>query len=358
MNKEYQKINIGSPPQSQNLLIEEEEVQPKEEVTKELELKEEPVEEPKTELEIDLDEKKEAKSETEDESKKKSPGRPKGSTNKKRDKRIQQLVEREKKAAARAEEAERRAQELEARLFDSTKQNNSSRQQSLETHLESLEKQLQMALDEDDTAQAVKIQKALTQAMMEHAAVSYELQNTPEYYEPRQQYQDQPKASEYAVDWVDEHPQFNNDVEFRNAALGVNAKLIGEGYDPDSAEFYEELDIRLSKRYPEFYDIDSENVVQSNSGNQNSRASSVDETENIEDTEDYPQTVAGASRTPSGSTSVKKGRKSKNTVILNESDLDVIEHWGIDPYQYAKRKKLEQEKDRGDYVPIFIPKDK
>lgn len=360
MTKEYQKIDIGQPPQAKELFIEEEVVEEKVPVQKEVSFEEDTKDEaPKKEVEIDLDGSNDDEDETEVESKdepKRSPGRPKGSKNKKRDKRIKQLVDKAAAAEKRAEEAERRAQQYEAKLFESAKESNSSRQKSLEQNLESLEKQLQMALDEDDTASAVQIQKAMTQAMMEHAAVSYELQNSPEKYEPPQQ-QQEAKPSDYAVEWVEDHPEFNEDIEFRNAALGVNAKLINEGFDPDSEEFYEELDNRLSKRYPEFFDIDSENVVQSNSENKKSHASSSDETENKEGTEDYPQTVAGASRTPTGSTSVKKGRKTKNTVLLTESDLAVIEHMGMDPVQYAKRKKLEQEKSRGDYVPIIIPKD-
>lgn len=347
----YEKINIGNPPQAEEIIIEEEDNQESEEEQEEIIIKEVVVED--SEDSDDSDD-----SDEQEEEPKSKVGRPKGSKNKKRDKRIQQLVERAKKAEERAEEAEKRNQEFEQKLFNSTKDSYSSKQKALENQLESLEKRLEQSLDDGDTAQAVKLQKELTQTMMEYAAINYELQNAPKEYVPRQR-EAQTNPSDYALEWVDDHPEFNNDIEFRNAALGVNSKLINEGFDPDSEEFYQELDKRLSRRYPEFYDINSEDMVQLDSGNKNPRASRSSETENIESEDDYPQTVAGASRTPNGSTSVKKSRKnSKNTVILTEEDKAIMQNWGIDPIQYAKRKKLMENSEKGDYVPIIIPTDK
>jgi hypothetical protein len=341
----YEKINIGNPPQAEEIVIEEEEKTELEEPT----LQEVVIEEAADSEDSEVQEEEKPKSKA---------GRPKGSKNKKRDKRIQQLVERAKKAEEQAEQIAQENEYYKEQLFNSTKNSYSSKQKALETELSSLEQKLQNALDEDDTAEAVKLQKELTQTMMEFAAVNYELQSAPKEYVPQQR-EAQTEPSDYALGWVDDHPEFNNDIEFRNAALGVNSKLINEGFDPDSEEFYQELDKRLSRRYPEFYDINSEDVVQLDSGNKNPPASKSSETENIESEDDYPQTVAGASRTPSGSTSVKKSRKnSKNTVILTEEDKNIMQNWGIDPIQYAKRKKLMEESEKGDYVPIIIPTDK
>jgi hypothetical protein len=154
----------------------------------------------------------------------------------------------------------------------------------------------------------------------------------------------QPTASPYALEWIDEHPAFNDDEEFNAAALGANAKLLKLGFDPETPEFYEELDKRLSKRYPEYFDTSFEDVVE------------YKEDDESDDSEsDIPQTVAGASRTPSGSTSgakAKSGRKKKNTVILTESDQILCQKWGIDPVSFAKRKKALEGKEKGDYTDI------
>jgi hypothetical protein len=81
-----------------------------------------------------------------------------------------------------------------------------------------------------------------------------------------------------------------------------------------------------------------------------------DEGEDSSDSEDnIPQTVAGASRTPSGSTpgnNTKSGRKKRNTVVLTEEDQILCRKWGISPIDFAKRKKALEGKDKGDYTDI------
>lgn len=279
---------------------------------------------------------------------KKAPGRPKGSKNKKRDKRIQQLLEQRDEEAKKAAEMEAKLAAIEKQMFESTKASTKSRKSTLEDSLESLQAQLKSAYDDDDTDAIVKIQDKMLKANMEYAAVNYELENTPEEYPTKKATQEAPKASPYALSWIDDHPEFNKDVEFNAAALGANAKLIKEGFDPEGPEFYEELDKRLSKRYPEYFegysDTSDSDVVEY----------SKDDPSEDDDDSDYPQTVAGASRTPSGSTPGSKasGRKRKNTVILTQEDQILCNKWGIDPVDFAKRKKSLEGKDKGDYTNI------
>jgi hypothetical protein len=350
----YQPINIPNRQGAKQLDVELEEPKEKEEVTTTVEVEQqEPEVEVKEQVEIDIDEGAAVEDEVEDEEPKqeeevpkpkKKRGRPKGSTNKKRDKRIQQLVEDKKREAERNAALEAKLEALEKHMHETNKASVNSRKNTLEQSLESLQGQLKNAIESDDAAAIVDIQNKMMQANMEYAAVNYELQNTPEEYAAPVKQEQQPTASPYALEWIDEHPAFNDDEEFNAAALGANAKLLKLGFDPETPEFYEELDKRLSKRYPEYFDTSFEDVVE------------YKEDDESDDSEsDIPQTVAGASRTPSGSTSgakAKSGRKKKNTVILTESDQILCQKWGIDPVSFAKRKKALEGKEKGDYTDI------
>lgn len=348
----YQTIDIpGRKPADSIKVSMEPEREPEEKPTKQVQIeaeKEEPdVKEP---LEVSLDDDSDddettaTTEEPKDEKPKRKPGRPKGSTNKKRDKRIQQLLEARDKEAKKAAEMEAKLEALEKRMYESTKASTTSRKTTLEQTLQSLQAQLKNAIEEDDAAAIVEIQDKMMKTNMEYAAVNYELENTPEEYVAPQKQQKKPEASPYALEWIDDHPEFKKDEEFHAAALGANAKLLKEGYDPESEEFYIELDKRLSKRYPEYFDTSDSDVLE--------YKGEVDDSD--DDDDDTPQqTVAGASRTPSGSTSGKQsGRKRKNTVILTQEDQILCQKWGLDPVAFAKRKKSMEGKERGDYVDI------
>jgi hypothetical protein len=356
----YQPINIpGRSPAKQLDVQLEEPKEPEPEKLEEVEVEEEAKEpEVKEEVQVDLDEdsvvddddsdddeEEQQQQKPKKEKLKKKAGRPKGSTNKKRDKRIQQLLEEKKREAEKAAALETKLEELERKSYETTRASTASRKKALETNLESLQAQLKNAIEDDDAAAIVDIQSKMMQANMEYASVAYEYDNTPEEYQAPPKQQKQPEASPYALEWIDEHPEFNQDEEFHAAALGVNAKLLKLGFDPESPEFYEELDKRLSKRWNEYYDISDSDVVQYKE----------DDESNDSESDDIPQTVAGASRTPTGSTSgvkAQSGRKRKNTVILTESDQILCQKWGIDPVAFAKRKKALEGKEKGDYTDI------
>ena len=54
--------------------------------------------------------------------------------------------------------------------------------------------------------------------------------------------------------WKRRHPRFNRDAVFGNFAVGVDRQLASENrLDPESDEYYEELDRRIAERYPEEY---------------------------------------------------------------------------------------------------------
>jgi hypothetical protein len=321
-------------------------------------------EEDSNEIEIVLGEenveepvKEEPKQEEKQEEEAPKRGRPKGSTNKKRDKRIKQLLEKADKEAQRAAQLEAKLNELEEKMFTSERASTEAQKDSLEKEIDSLTKRMQTALEEEDSEEVVKIQREITNASVKHSQVSEKLATTPAE-PPKKEVTQQPEASEHALNWVDDHPEFNSDVIFHQAALGVNQYLISQGYNPDSEEFYSELDNQLSKRFPEYFDTSSENVLQSEGEDQkSSNASNFDDGTENEEIEDYPQTVAGASRTPTGSAPKNKAsRKNANVVKLSEEDVLLCQQWGMDPKTFAIRKQMEQKKEKGEYTPVKIPR--
>lgn len=58
------------------------------------------------------------------------------------------------------------------------------------------------------------------------------------------------KPSEKALAWKERSPWFGKDEVMTSAALGVHNKLIKEGVDPDSDDYYGELDSQIRALFP------------------------------------------------------------------------------------------------------------
>jgi len=93
------------------------------------------------------------------------------------------------------------------------------------------------------------------------------------------------------------------------AALAIDAELKGEGYDPQDQDFYQEIDNRLKKAFPQKLG-ESENRLQ-------------------EVTSSPAQVVSGGSRSSSSSS-----RKVK----LSKEDVALAQKWNIPLEKYAAEK--------------------
>jgi len=87
--------------------------------------------------------------------------------------------------------------------------------------------------------------------------------NTQAQAQPQQQYVQQEQQtvqpSQEALNWADKNPWFNQNQEATAWAEHVHNSLAGEGFDLDSDEYYEELNNRIYKVYP---DLRSDNAEQ------------------------------------------------------------------------------------------------
>lgn len=83
--------------------------------------------------------------------------------------------------------------------------------------------------------------------------------------QPEPQQQVAPKPTEKASKWAQENPWFGNDEHKDMTALayGVHEKLVrNEGFDPNSDEYFQEIDRTMRSKFPEYFGEDDGREVQ------------------------------------------------------------------------------------------------
>lgn len=268
------------------------------------------------------------------------------------EKRIRELNAKAKTYEDMVRERDEEIARLKAEYTNTTKQSKESLKTSLEAQMKTLNSQFIAAMEAGESTQVSEIQDQLMDTKMRLASISYELENTKEVKEPVkpkvEPKQTSKEVPQKALDWIEEHPEFNTDPIFYGAALTVNNILISEGYDPDDDSFYDEINARLSKRFPDIFDKNIENDVKS-SGKEN-----ISSEETLKTKEKVEQTVSGASRTPSTSINGKPQVTSKTKVTLTQEDIRLAEKWGMSKEKFARRKLLLEGRQPSEYSPIFV----
>lgn len=67
----------------------------------------------------------------------------------------------------------------------------------------------------------------------------------------------QPQADPKAARWQSENSWFGSDDEMTSFALGLHTKLIKNGIDPNSDEYYTRLNSRIRQVFPENFDLEN-----------------------------------------------------------------------------------------------------
>ena len=232
-------------------------------------------------------------------------------------KRIDRLTKKMREAERREQEAIRYAQAIQNEAT-SLKQRFSSLDQSyvteytnrINTEVQQAENELARAIEIGDSAQTVAAQRKLTNlAIQQDRAAQAKLQQDRyrQQQQAAQQYQtqqpmpaQQPRRPDAkAEQWALKNTWFGQDEAMTYAAFGIHKKLVeDEGFDPQSDDYYNELDRRIASKF----------------GKPNKRAA---------------QTVVGASR--SGN-SGRSGRK----VRLTPSQVAIAKKLGVPLEEYAK----------------------
>lgn len=180
----------------------------------------------------------------------------------------------------------------------------------VKTQIASVQSELRRAMDSHDSQKMVEAQQKLAELTYEQqrikAARSRQPQPQTQQTQPQQQLPSQqqlpqrPAPDPRAQKWAEKNDWFGKDRVLTQTAMGVHAQLVEEeGFDPESNEYYTELDKRMKK------------YIQP-SATQRERPA---------------QTVAGVSRS-TGNT----GRK----VRLTASQAEMAKKLGVPLEQYAK----------------------
>lgn len=233
--------------------------------------------------------------------------------------RINRLTKKMREAERRENEALNYAKQVQAEA-NSLKQRMSSLDNSyvneyttrVETQLAQTEKEMARAMELGDTQAAVEAQRKLTALSIENdrasqAKMQQERQKEAASQQPQQQAQPQQqqmrRPDRKAEDWAEKNEWFGQDEAMTFAAFGIHKKLVEEeGFDPQSDDYYNELDQRISEKFR-------------TPANNTSRRPA--------------QTVAGVSRSTSGRSTGKKVR-------LTPSQVAIAKKLGVPLSEYAK----------------------
>ena len=232
--------------------------------------------------------------------------------------RINRLTKKMREAERRENEALNYAKQVQAEA-NSLKQRMSSLDNSyvneyttrVETQLAQTEKEMARAMELGDTQAAVEAQRKLTSLSIENDRASQakmQQERQKEAASQQQQQQAQPQQQQMrrpdrkAEDWAEKNEWFGQDEAMTFAAFGIHKKLVEEeGFDPQSDDYYNELDQRISEKFR-------------TPANNTSRRPA--------------QTVAGVSRSTSG----RSGKK----VRLTPSQVAIAKKLGVPLSEYAK----------------------
>ncbi len=264
-------------------------------------------------------------------------------------KRIQELASQKNAAVQEAANYKRMYEETVQRMQTETKTVNANLKTTLEQQYNSLLQQMGDAIRAGEADKVVQCQTAMMDTKIQLDKLNSA--PAPESVPNRQRVEAEtpvPKIPELARLWIEDHPNFNSDELFHNAAITVNNQLLREGYDVESEEFYEQLSARLTKRFPEAFGTPEESMVQYKGDETDDSAFIVKQPARPQ-VRTQEQTVSGPSR-PSANT-IRSSRSSSNQVTFSKQDSDMMNAWGLDQERIANRIKHNDANRQSDNPP-------
>ena len=170
-----------------------------------------------------------------------------------------------KEAIALAQRLLQENQRVNNVIYNGEREYVSTIQELAKREVEQAKKQYKEAFESGDSEALVDAQEQLNLANLKmvraHNVQTGALQ-TPEnevkqvqerLNRPVQVEQEIPKPDRKALAWQDRNSWFGQDEEMTAAALGLHAKLVKEGIDQTSDEYYDTLDRTMRKRFSDYF---------------------------------------------------------------------------------------------------------
>ena len=228
-------------------------------------------------------------------------------------------AERREQAAVEYAQAVEKKRQMDQERFNKVDSDYTKKfEDNVKLGMDSAQKELAMAIEAGDATAQVEANKRIAALAFENAKLEQRKQE-PIVQEPVQlsdggrlppqpTIQDLPAPDPQAEAWASRNTWFGQDRAMTYTAFEIHKDLVNEGFDPQSNDYYAEVDKRIKVDFPhKFGNTDTK---------QTNRA---------------VQSVASANR------SVKPGRK---TVRLTSSQVAIAKKLGVPLEEYAKQIKL------------------
>jgi len=217
---------------------------------------------------------------------------------------------------ARVQKAQREAL---AKKYSSVEQASvKDRESSIASGLQAAQAKLAAAREEGNIAAEIEAQKDIARLGYEEARLVEAKKIAEESVKSKPKEQDLPMFNQQQIqqrvdpkaeEWGAQNKWFGTDTAMTYTAFDIHNKLEEEGYDPQSDEYYAEIDKRIRLEFPHKF---------------------ANNTDKVKETTKPVQQVAAATR------STKTGRK---TISLTPSEVAIAKKLGVSLEDYAKQKK-------------------
>ena len=234
--------------------------------------------------------------------------------------RLRETQRREEAAIEYARNLQQRTDELEQRFQRTDADRLIEAKGRIDTQMITLKQIIKKAREEYDIDTETEAQQRLTSMMMDQQRVSDATEYRQQALSRQQQAPQQAQQKQYvapkapidpqAEEWAERNAWFGTNTVMTGAVRGIHLDLVQkEGFDPQSEEYYDEIDRRMRSIFPK------ELKPTTQQDNRNARP---------------VQTVAPATRSSGVNNSARR------TVKLSASQVSIAKRLGVPLEEYAK----------------------
>jgi len=224
------------------------------------------------------------------------------------------------KEVAKTRAASEKAKMLEERLARIESSMQEKEQEEKEVQYKTVAQQLREAIESGETDKQVELMERMSD-LRQTKTIEPPQTAKPDVQKPQE-------VPELAKEWIAKNSGWWNKSDHMDAtslAIGIDTQLTNEGYDLNDPDYYEELDKRLSKYFPNL--INPQETADKNTSQDDKKVVSSEQKR-------VQSPVAGVSRSTSGSA---------KSVKLSADDLANARKFGIDISDPAALKRYARE---------------